>query len=73
MIDRMSSQQEPQAHLQRIIRRRDLPQYLALRRTKIDELLKSGELKSIKLSKRAVGVFEDDLIAYQQRLKKQSD
>ncbi len=55
-------------HLQRIIRERDLPQYVGLRRTQIAELIASGEFPApIKLSDtgRSKGWLEADLIVWQ--------
>jgi prophage regulatory protein len=56
--------------LHRIIRKRDLPQFVGLRRTQIDELMKRGEFpRPIKLSDygRAVGWLEDELAEWQRR------
>jgi predicted DNA-binding transcriptional regulator AlpA len=69
MVERVTPQQAQQPRLQRIVRKKDLPQFTGLQRTAIDEAIKAGLLKVTKLGERAVGVFEDDLIAYQQRLK----
>jgi len=55
-------------HLQRIIRERDLPQYVGLRRTQIAQLIASGEFPApVKLSDtgRAKGWLEADLIVWQ--------
>jgi predicted DNA-binding transcriptional regulator AlpA len=54
--------------LQRIIRERDLPQYVGLRRTQIAQLIARGEFPApIKLSDsgRAKGWLEADLIVWQ--------
>ena len=54
--------------LYRIVRRRDLPQFVGLQRTQINELIKHGEFpKPIPLSDtgRAVGWVEDELAAWQ--------
>jgi prophage regulatory protein len=60
--------------LHRIVRRRELPQFVGLQKTQIDELIKRGEFpKPISLSDngRAVGWVEDELAAWQrQRLAK---
>jgi predicted DNA-binding transcriptional regulator AlpA len=56
--------------LNRIIRARDLPTWTGLGRTRIQELIASGELpKPFPLTDngRAKGIFEDDLIAWQRR------
>ncbi len=56
--------------LRRIIRKRDLPRYVGIRRTAIDEQIKSGTFpKPVKLGVRAIGWREVDLIEWQQRLK----
>jgi prophage regulatory protein len=55
--------------LQRIIRLADLPAYVGLRRTQIDELIRRGEFpRSIPLSDfgRAKGWIESELMAWQQ-------
>jgi prophage regulatory protein len=54
--------------LQRIIRLRDLPDYVGLKRTQIDELIKRGEFpKSVPLSDtgRARGWLESELLTWQ--------
>ena len=54
--------------LQRIIRERDLPQYVGLRRTQIAVLIAAGEFPApIKLvnSGRAKGLLEADLLVWQ--------
>src|SRR5205809_6366620 len=54
-------------HLERIIRRRDLPAYVGLRSTQIDILRKAGKFpQGFALSERAVGWLESDIIAWQQ-------
>ena len=60
---------KPKTPLLRIIRLRDLPTYVGLQRSQIDELIKRGEFpKPIKLSDsgRANGWLEHELIAWQQ-------
>ena len=55
--------------LHRIIRLRDLPDYVGLQRTAIADLIKRGEFpRPVKLSDtgRSVGIFEHELIAWQQ-------
>ena len=55
--------------LQKIIRLRDLPNYVGLRRTQIDELVRKGEFpRPIKLSDtgRARGWLESEVWAWQQ-------
>jgi predicted DNA-binding transcriptional regulator AlpA len=57
-------------HLNKIIRRRDLPDYVGLRLTVIDELIAKGEFpKPISLtdSGRAVGWVEVEVWAWQQQ------
>jgi predicted DNA-binding transcriptional regulator AlpA len=60
--------------LHRIIRQRDLPAFVGLQRTQIDELIKKGEFpQPIPLSDggRAKGWLEDEVAAWQrQRLAK---
>jgi prophage regulatory protein len=54
--------------LHRIIRKRDLSQFVGLRRTQIDELMKRGEFpRPVPLSDsgRAVGWLEDELAEWQ--------
>jgi prophage regulatory protein len=55
-------------HLQRMIRLRELSQFVGLRRTQIGELIKVGEFpKPVPLSDggRAVAWLESDLVAWQ--------
>lgn len=55
--------------LHRMYRLRDIPQFVGLRRTKINALIKTGQFpKPISLSDtgRAVAWLERDLIAWQQ-------
>jgi predicted DNA-binding transcriptional regulator AlpA len=55
-------------HLVRLYRRNELPQYVGLRRTQIDELMKKGEFpRPISLSDggRAVAWLEADLVTWQ--------
>ena len=55
--------------LHRIIRMRDLPDYVGLKRTQIEELIKRGEFpKPVPLSDtgRAKGWLEHELISWQQ-------
>jgi prophage regulatory protein len=54
--------------LHRIVRRRDLPSFVGLQRTQIDELIKRGQFpKPISLSDsgRAIGWVEDEVAAWQ--------
>ena len=56
-------------HLHRIIRLRDLPDYVGLKRTQIDQLIIRGEFpKPIKLNDagRAKGWLEHEIVAWQQ-------
>jgi prophage regulatory protein len=54
--------------LQRIVRKKDLPQYVGLKRTAIDDLIKAGTFpKPIKLSERARGWTQESLISWQQQ------
>ncbi len=56
--------------LNRIIRKRDLPNYVGLQRTQIEQLIERGEFpKPIPLSDsgRAVGWIESEIWAWQQR------
>jgi hypothetical protein len=61
--------------LNRIIRKRDIPDYTGLQRTTINALIERGELKLFTLTEggRAKGIFEDDLIAWQQRRREAAD
>jgi prophage regulatory protein len=57
------------AHLHRVIRLRDLPDYVGLKRTQIDALIIRGEFpRPIKLNEsgRAKGWLEHELVAWQQ-------
>jgi prophage regulatory protein len=57
------------AHLHKVIRLRDLPDFVGLKRTQIDALISEGEFpKPIKLNDagRAKGWLEHELIAWQQ-------
>ncbi len=59
---------EEYPRLSRLYRRSELPQYVGLRRTQIDELIKKGEFpRPIPLSDagRAVAWLEADLVAWQ--------
>jgi len=59
---------EQHHRLNRLYRRSELPQYVGLRRTQIDEMIKAGEFpKPVPLSNsgRAVAWLEVDLIAWQ--------
>jgi prophage regulatory protein len=61
---------QPNHRLNRFYRRSELSQYVGLRRTQIDELIKRGEFpRPILLSDagRAVAWLESDLIAWQMR------
>ncbi len=52
--------------LQRIVRERDLPNFVGLRRTQVAVLIKRGEFpKPVRLSERAKGWLEADLIVWQ--------
>ena len=56
--------------LHRIIRRRDLPQFVGLQRTQIAELIKLGEFpKPIPLSNsgRAIGWIEEEIVSWQRQ------
>jgi prophage regulatory protein len=56
--------------LHRIVRRRELPQFVGLQRTQIDELIKRGEFpKPVPLNDtgRAVGWLEDEVAAWQRQ------
>jgi prophage regulatory protein len=56
--------------LHRIVRRRELPRFVGLQRTQIDELIKRGEFpRPIELSDsgRAIGWIEDELAAWQRK------
>ncbi len=54
--------------LHRIIRKKDLPQYVGLKRTAIDDLIAKSEFpKPIKLSERARGWTQEALISWQQQ------
>jgi predicted DNA-binding transcriptional regulator AlpA len=62
-------QQDQHAALLRIIRLRELPTYVGLQRTQIDELIRNGEFPApVKLSDsgRAKGWLEHEVIAWQQ-------
>jgi hypothetical protein len=61
--------------LNRIIRKRDIPDYTGLQRTSINALIKRGELNLFTLTEggRAKGIFEEDLIAWQQRRREASN
>lgn len=53
--------------LQRVIRLRDLPDFVGLRRTAIEGLIAAGKFpKPIRLSERSMAWVENDLIAWQQ-------
>ena len=52
--------------LQRIVRLRDLPAFVGLQRTAITELIERGEFpKPVKLSARAKGWLESEIIVWQ--------
>jgi prophage regulatory protein len=54
--------------LQRIIRKRDLPDFVGLKRTQIEALIERGEFpQPIKLSERAVGWLASEIAEWQQR------
>lgn len=57
--------------LRRIVRIRDLPKWTGLARTRIQELIATGELPRpfpLSFGGRAKGIFEDDLIQWQKRM-----
>jgi prophage regulatory protein len=58
-----------------MIRLAELPSYVGLRRTQIDELIKRGDFpKPVKLSERRKAWIEAELIAWQQaRIAKRDD
>jgi prophage regulatory protein len=52
--------------LERIVRKKDLPQYVGIQRTQIEQLISEGKFpKPIKLSVRAVGWTESSLVEWQ--------
>jgi prophage regulatory protein len=52
--------------LQRVIRKKQLPEFVGLRRTAIDDLIRAGKFpRPIPLGARTVGWLEADLIAWQ--------
>ena len=59
-------------HLQRIVRRKELPSFCGLKKSQINDLIKDGKFpQPFKLNPpagRAVGWFEEDLIAWQQSI-----
>jgi prophage regulatory protein len=60
--------------LQRIIRKKDLPDYVGLKRTAIDDAIKRGDFpKPIQLGPRAVGWTEEDLLRWQAKKIAQRD
>jgi len=57
----------PAPRLQRVIRLRDLPDFVGLRRTAIEGMIAEGKFpKPIRLSERSMAWVESDLIAWQQ-------
>jgi predicted DNA-binding transcriptional regulator AlpA len=68
IIEREAVAAPEPARLNRMYRRADLPQFVGLRRTQIDELIKVGEFpRPIPLSDsgRAIAWLEADLIVWQ--------
>jgi len=65
----MTKQERGAAQLLRVIRLSELPAYVGLQRTQIDELIRRGEFpRPMKLSDtgRAKGWLEHEIIAWQQ-------
>jgi len=59
------STREPE-QLQRIIRKKDLPDFVGLKRTAIDDAIRRGDFpKPIQLGPRAVGWTHQDLLRWQ--------
>lgn len=57
----------PAPRLQKIVRLADLTSYVGLRRTQVESLISQGRFpKPIRISDRAMGWMEGDLIAWQQ-------
>jgi prophage regulatory protein len=57
----------PPARLQRVLRKWELPAFVGLKKTQIDELMKNGTFpRPIKLSDRAVAWLEDEIVEWQQ-------
>lgn len=53
-------------NLQRVIRLADLPNFVGLKRTQIDALIKSGKFpRPVKLSKRAKAWLEREIVEWQ--------
>jgi hypothetical protein len=54
-----------QPRLKRILRKKDLPQYLGIKKGAIDALIEKGEIAVFAITPggRAVGAFEDDIAA----------
>lgn len=52
--------------LQRIVRKKDLPEFVGLKRTAVDDAIKAGTFpRPIRLGPRAVGWTELDIAAWQ--------
>jgi prophage regulatory protein len=52
--------------LQKIVRKKDLHQFVGLRRTQIEHLVAAGKFpKPIKLSERAIGFLETEIVEWQ--------
>jgi prophage regulatory protein len=64
-MERVTPKSQPR--LERIIRKRQLHEFVGIRRTQVEQLISEGTFpKPIKLSTRAVGWTESSLIAWQQ-------
>jgi prophage regulatory protein len=56
-----------QRKLQRVVRKKDLPQFVGLQRTALDDLIARGEFpRPIRVGARAIAWLADDLVAWQQ-------
>lgn len=59
---------------ERIVRKRDLPEYCGLRRSQIAHLIKRGDFpRPIKLGERSVGWLASELSAWQERRRRERD
>jgi prophage regulatory protein len=57
----------PPTRLQRVLRKWELPAFVGLKKTQIDELMKNGAFpRPIKLSDRAIAWLEDEIVEWQQ-------
>ena len=55
-------------HLEKIIRLADLPQFVGLKRTQIQEMIKRGEFPTpVRLSARRIAWLESEVVAWQQK------